>query len=275
MPFRPSIQRARTLLYRARTLLKEGGLRGLLAGSERYVKYNLLDELRSHPPTRRFYYDYFDAHDYWERRYARGRTSGPGSRGDHARFKATVINDFLDEHDVESVVEFGCGDGRQVELGEYESYVGYDVSESAVERCRERFADDPTKRFETYDPLSDTPNVNADVALSLEVLFHLVDDDVYEASIRHLFDSADRFVLILSSNRDDPVSGALHVRHRKFTDDVERWFDAFELVETIPNEFEERVSDFYIYERTTTETGTKTTTDERTDERELVTDSRA
>lgn len=51
---------------------------------------------------------------YWEKRYERGGTSGPGSCGRLAQFKAEVVNRFVAEHDVQSVVEFGCGDGGVV-----------------------------------------------------------------------------------------------------------------------------------------------------------------
>jgi SAM-dependent methyltransferase len=85
--------------------------------------------------------------DYWESRYRLGMTSGAGSMGELARFKARVLNDFVREHSVESVIELGCGDGLQLALADYPRYVGVDVSRTAIELCRQRFAGDATKTF--------------------------------------------------------------------------------------------------------------------------------
>src|SRR5580698_5815352 len=88
---------------------------------------------------------------FWERNYARGGTSGSGSYGEFAKAKADILNKFVNEHDINSVIEFGCGDGHQLSLADYPSYVGLDVSRSAVKLCKRRFADDPTKSFFLYD----------------------------------------------------------------------------------------------------------------------------
>lgn len=121
---------------------------------------------------------------YWERRYTHGGTSGVGSYGDLAKSKATFLNDFVRGHGIKSVVEFGCGDGNQLSLADYPSYVGLDVSRSAVESCVRRFVDDPTKSFYLYDGDCFADNAQlftADLALSLDVVYHLTDDKTFEA----------------------------------------------------------------------------------------------
>ena len=70
--------------------------------------------------------------EYWERRYAGGGTSGAGSAGRLAAFKAQFLNDFVRAHDVTSVVEFGCGDGNQLALAAYPRYLGLDVSPASL-----------------------------------------------------------------------------------------------------------------------------------------------
>lgn len=89
----------------------------------------------------------FDATQYWERRYSAGGTSGEGSYGRLADFKAKVINDFVVEHDIRSAVEFGCGDGNQLSLLRLPRYIGLDVSASAIRRCIARYAKDRAKSF--------------------------------------------------------------------------------------------------------------------------------
>lgn len=184
--------------------------------------------------------------DYWEHRYAGGGTSGAGSYGEFSAFKADVLNAFVREHDITSVIELGCGDGHQLSLAEYPSYVGFDVSGSAVRRCRERFAGDPTKSF---GEMSAFAGHTADLAISLDVIYHLVEDEVFERYMRTLFGAAQRFVVIYSSDHDEPpgVRGD-HVRHRNFTSWVQRHIPDWRLRERIVNR---TVADpeFFVYER--------------------------
>ncbi len=87
---------------------------------------------------------------YWDSRYRHGGNSGSGSSGRLAQFKAETINRLVVEHGISSVVEFGCGDGRQLALAEYPDYVGVDVSAEAVRLCSERFVDDPSSRLRKF-----------------------------------------------------------------------------------------------------------------------------
>lgn len=151
---------------------------------------------------------------YWDERYCLGGNSGAGSRGILADYKAQFVNDFVERHSVKSVIEFGFGDGEQLSLAKYRSYLGVDVSVKALEICQERFIDDETKRFLTTDKYQ---GQQAELSMSLDVIYHLVEDDVYEAYMRDLFLAAQRFVVIYSSDWDEVIS-APHVRHRCFTD---------------------------------------------------------
>lgn len=159
--------------------------------------------------------------EYWEQRYAQGGTSGPGSYGVNAIFKAEVINNFVREQKISSVVELGCGDGHQLSLAQYDNYIGLDVSRTAVERCRARFKHDDTKHFLVYEPHLFVPNraVSAELGLSLDVIYHLVEDRIFEIYMQHLFTSATRFVIIYSTNLDAREVGPTdaHVKHRRFT----------------------------------------------------------
>jgi SAM-dependent methyltransferase len=170
--------------------------------------------------------------DYWVKRYEKGGNSGPGSYSELAKFKARVLNAFVAEHAVKSVMEFGCGDGNQLSIAEYPSYVGFDVSPVAVQRCRERFSSDKTKRFAL---VSDYAGETAELTMSLDVIYHLVEDAVYEAHLRSVFGASTRFVAIFSSNRDAPDdAGMPHVRHRKFTDFVARELPEWKLFKNEP-----------------------------------------
>lgn len=189
---------------------------------------------------------------YWQQRYAAGGNSGPGSRGEVAAFKAEILNALCSEHDVRDVIELGCGDGYQLTLTRYPRYIGMDVSKASVHRCIDLFKDDPTKSFFWYDPQAFVNNgaLVADLAISLDVILHLVEEPVFDRYMRHLFGCAERLVCVFSSNYDDGT-GAAHVRHRAFTKWVEANAPEWILHETVANPWKgpDSAADFYIYKR--------------------------
>lgn len=191
---------------------------------------------------------------YWQQRYAAGGNSGVGSYERFAEFKAEVLNRFVAERGVHSVIEFGCGDGNQLALARYPDYHGFDVSQTAVANCRARFAGDPHKRF---DLLPDYRGQQADLALSLDVIYHLVEDPVFEGHMQALFGAATRWVIVYSSDTDDPQAAqSPHVRQRQFTRWVAAHATGWRLVERVPNRYPYRgdyrtgsFADFFVFER--------------------------
>lgn len=199
-----------------------------------------------------------DTRSYWERRYRGGGTSGPGSYGRLATYKADFLNDFVIRECVRSVVELGCGDGHQLSLARYPSYIGLDVSRTVISACVARFRDDQTKSFFLYDAdaFCDRQRlIHADLAMSLDVVYHLVEDHVFEAYMKTLFAAADRFVIVYSSNHDETL--AAYIRHRRFTDWVERNASAWRLRERVPNPYpydparpnDTSFADFFVFQR--------------------------
>ncbi len=192
---------------------------------------------------------------YWELNYARGGTSGPGSYDALAEGKAAFLNDFVRTREIGSVIEFGCGDGNQLSLADYPAYVGLDVSRSAIALCQRRFAGDPAKSFFLYDGACFTDRAGlftADLALSLDVIYHLTEDAVFEAYVTHLFAAARRHVIIYATNGESSGT-APHVRHRHFTPWVEAHRPDWRLLEVTrgPNHGPGS-ADFFTYERVTT-----------------------
>jgi SAM-dependent methyltransferase len=189
---------------------------------------------------------------YWERRYAVGGTSGSGSYGAIAAWKAEVVNRWVTDHEVTSVIDLGCGDGNQLGLATYPRYLGIDVSPTAIKRCVELFGSDQTKSFVAYDPTAwhDPAGwFRADLALSMEVIFHLVEDEVRDAYLRQLFASAERFVVICAYDADRPA--AAHERYLKFTPWIAQHAPEWTLAEHVPHPAGlEILSDLYLYRRT-------------------------
>ena len=192
--------------------------------------------------------------EYWEQRYQRGKNSGAGSYNHLAEFKAETLNRFVADQQISTVIEYGCGDGNQLSLAEYPSYIGFDVSAKAISICEQHFASDPSKTFKLMDSYS---NERAELTLSLDVVYHLVEDAVFENYMARLFDSAERFVIIYSSNTDNNTEEKNpHVRHRQFSRWVESNRPEFALIQHIPNRYPFKgdnktgsFADFYIYER--------------------------
>lgn len=190
---------------------------------------------------------------YWEQRYLAGGNSGAGSYGRLADWKADVVNGFVAENAVRQVIEHGFGDGNQLRLARYPDYLGLDVSHTAIALCRERFATDPSKRFMH---VADYQGETCELALSMDVIFHLVEDEVYRAYMERLFSSAERWVIIYSSNREQ-TTDAPHVRHRDFTAYVRTRETDWKLVKSIRNKFPYDIrnpdntsfSDFYFFEK--------------------------
>ncbi len=186
---------------------------------------------------------------YWERRYSDGGDSGAGSGGVLAAYKANFLNTFVQEHSIDSVVELGCGDGRQLNLAEYPKYIGLDIAASAVERCKALFSEDRTKQFEVYDPdCFVSASFQADLAISLEVIFHLTEERLYLLYMQHLFALSSRWVIIFSSDEEEKGKGMFpHFRQRRFSADVpEGWV----LRQRVENPHRDRsVSDFFVFEK--------------------------
>ena len=170
---------------------------------------------------------------YWERRYRLGGDSGVGSYGREAAYKAEVLNAFVRDKQIETVIELGCGDGHVLSLVDYPRYLGLDVSKSAIERCGRQFAGDAAKSFLWYDPKNGADLgdfLQADLTLSLDVIFHLVEDEVYDNYLRNLFGISRRYVIVYSTDAE-AASKVPHVRHRTFTRSVEQRFPDFKVID--------------------------------------------
>lgn len=190
--------------------------------------------------------------DYWKQRYAQGGSSGDGSYRLLAEFKAEVLNALVEEYEVNSVKEFGCGDGNQLSLLKFPAYQGIDVSPVAIAQCKQQFSRDSTKQFLL---LEDYQGEQSDMNMSLDVIYHLIEDEVFDSHMRMLFESASKLVVIYSSNtaEQQKIQGK-HIRHRKFTDWIESHAKNWVLTRHIPNKYPYRgddrlgsFADFYIY----------------------------
>ena len=193
---------------------------------------------------------------YWQERYAAGGNSGAGSYGKFAEFKARVLNTLFAEQGVTSAIEFGSGDGNQLKLLRIADYAGVDISPEAVDRCRTLYAGQPGRRFMTTDEYAAVqPVPRADCTLSLDVIYHLVEDETFDTYMERLFSSASRLVVVYSSNHNESVqTDGSHIRHRRFTDWVAVRQPGWSMLRHIPNDYPFKgdyksgsFADFYVF----------------------------
>ena len=189
-----------------------------------------------------------DSGTYWEERYAGGGTSWTRNYDEMADWKGQVVNDFVEKHGVTSVIEYGCGDGNQLARARYPRYLGFDVSSTAIQVCQTRFIDDRTKTFKLVGSYA---GERADLTLSLDVIYHLIEDQVFGRYMTLLFASSDRYVIIFSTDTNKNDHSTPHIRHRRFTDWVTAEAREWKLMQRVPNKHANagRTIHFYIYEK--------------------------
>lgn len=154
----------------------------------------------------------FNSLKYWENRYMAGPKFG-NNYGRDVQIKAGFINKFIEKKGIKRVFDYGCGDGRQSQYIKVKEYVGVDVSETALRRCRKL---NPDKTF--YKDTNFLKDFKPDLCLSLWVISHLIEDNIYKEYMKNLF-SSQRFVWIHSLNQDKTYL-ALHQKDRNFTKDI-------------------------------------------------------
>lgn len=195
-----------------------------------------------------------DSNNYWKKRYERGGNSGPGSYEKLAAFKASVVNEAIAEHHIHSAIEFGCGDGNQLTLMNYPVYTGFDISPDAISSCQRLFPDSSTRTFRLMTAYA---GETADLTLSLDVIFHLVEDEVFHSYMHLLFAASTRLVIIYSSNTENQARfQSRHVKHREFTVWIKTHAPNWQQTRFIQNahpyngvEGDGSFSDFYFFER--------------------------
>lgn len=197
---------------------------------------------------------YVDVAAYWEKRYQQGGSSGAGSVGRLASFKTQFLNDFIANNKIIDMIDHGCGDGMQQAHLDVNLYTGYDISITAVNRCIDLYGNLLGRSFLPY---SRRFGLYADLAVSLDVIYHLVDDKIYYSYLEDLFASGRRFVIIYSTDYDKSDECPPHMRHRDFKSWVKEK-SSFRLVRKVLNPYnscdscdEDNASpcSFFVFER--------------------------
>lgn len=190
----------------------------------------------------------FNSNKYWDNRYKHGGNSGAGSYGKLANFKAKIINTFVSENNIDTMIDYGVGDGNQLRMFNIKNYIGIDVSPYIINKCKRIFKNDQSKKF--YIDSEYDMNGSTDLVISCDVLYHLINEDIYEKYMKNMFTIIPcKYVIIYAANVDK--TGAIHVKKRKFTEYIENNFPTWELIKKIDNPYKGKSSesDFFIYKK--------------------------
>lgn len=172
--------------------------------------------------------------EYWDGRYKERLGSGEGSRGDLLEYKAKYLNDLFKKYEVESVFDFGCGDGYLANLLECKQYFGVDISQHAAQQCRE-LVKKPNFVFEQghfgnygADVIKRKFNnlfgVDVDAVMCIDVLYHIMDENLVEIVLQSMFGAKAKIVItytIPNKNMDGKKHGGIfHFNTNRILDKV-------------------------------------------------------
>jgi len=176
--------------------------------------------------TKRF----INSKQYWENRYFFGGNSGRGSYKEEALIKADFVNNSISKYNINSIVDIGCGDGNNLMLFDQVDYIGIDPSETIINLNKKKFIRDNQKKFyllngnqiEIAKIANNFISNRNSITLSLDIIFHLVEDYSYHDHIELINNINSNYCLIVSTNYEANYNLATpHVRHRKFSRDFE------------------------------------------------------
>lgn len=190
--------------------------------------------------------------NYWENRYKQNGNSGAGSYGILATFKSTVINNFIKEHDIKSIIDYGVGDGNQLKLFDFKhiQYTGLDVSKTIIDKCKVEFKDQENKQFFAIDNTHKLDHTSETV-LSSDVIYHLIEEPIYKQYMENLFHMATKFIIIYSNDINKSYGSQSHVKCRKFTEYITTNHTNWKLIQYIEQPHKKISSaNFYIYAKT-------------------------
>lgn len=134
-----------------------------------------------------------------------------------------------------------------------------DVSATILKHCISKFKSDKTKSFFIYNGelFADNQKVfKSDAAFSIDVIFHLVEYELFEKHLENLFSSAIKLVVIYGADLDIKRETE-HELYRKFTKYIQDKFPEWQLENIIKNRYPSKdtedqtgsLSDFFFYTR--------------------------
>lgn len=129
--------------------------------------------------------------NYWENRYKNGGNSGEGSRGNHKKWKWSILDKYI--HEIDNIVDVGCGDLAFMKGIDVINYTGIDISQTMINQNK--------TLKPKWDFICSSADVNinelkGDVVFCHDMLFHILDDGVYKAILENLIEYSNNYISI-------------------------------------------------------------------------------
>jgi hypothetical protein len=136
---------------------------------------------------------------FWDERYNLDPElgSGIGSRGEHARYKAAIVETFLRSMPECCVIDFGCGDCSLLEHVNIARYIGVDASSEVISRNRRSH---PGHAF----VCGLLPDVDAqgEVSICFDLLIHQATLSEFDAVLDRILAASSRGGLVNGFDKD-------------------------------------------------------------------------
>jgi SAM-dependent methyltransferase len=107
--------------------------------------------------------------------------SGGGSSPEATKTFRSILEQFLNEKNIKTVVDFGCGDWSSTRLINWESieYIGVDVVHSVIQENKKKYSSENID-FKEIAGKEDVVNFSGDLLIVKDVLMHWCNGDVIE-----------------------------------------------------------------------------------------------
>lgn len=136
--------------------------------------------------------------EIWKRR---PDNSGLGSRGQLAKFKADFVSKFVKDNNIQTMIDFGCGDLHNSSMIEVPSYLGVDIVEHKMpENPKADVFETTVSRFDEFE--CEEP---ADMVLCMDVLYHILENeqDYLKAALENMLKSTKKYLVIYAQDSYD------------------------------------------------------------------------
>jgi len=164
-------------------------------------------------------------------------------------FKSNIINNFNEKNKIKSIIDYGFyNNSNEIKLINTRNklYIGLDVNKTNIQKCKKIFKNDKTKKFINLDEITNTNNnLRADLVLSFNIIYNLLDEKIYKQYIENIFLMSKKYVIIYSPNLN------YNIKKINFIEYIFENCHQFNLIEIVKNK---SPYPFYIFQKKTTYT---------------------
>lgn len=176
------------------------------------------------------------SYQYWAERYINTNfknSSGNGRLKFRLRYKAKMLNKIFETYTITKIADFGCGDGLLASRLKCAKYYGIEINSEIVSNLKNKFFE--KKEFEFSTKFESRWRNKIDASISVDVIFHLVEKDVYQKYMNELFSTDAKYVIIRAYNHESQGTGRnSHILHREFLNTVKKYFPNYNLINESP-----------------------------------------